>query len=64
MVDIHAVRSDIIFSNFRLRDAELLKETASKVKEEYIQHSHRHPGLMENIAWDLFINEVLSALKK
>ncbi|KAF9566974.1 hypothetical protein CPC08DRAFT_62827 [Agrocybe pediades] len=62
MVDIHAVRTDVTFTDFHLRDARLIKAATDKAKEEFVDYSTRHPGVIQNIAWDMFLSEVLSAL--
>ncbi|KAH9486461.1 hypothetical protein JR316_0000526 [Psilocybe cubensis] len=63
LIDIYVPHAQISFSDFRLRDAELLHESAVKLRQEYNQFTYKYPGVLENIAWDIFIGHVLSCLQ-
>lgn len=59
-VDVYASRADITFGDFRLRDAELFHHGAIQLKEEYYKSEIRYPGIMEDFAWDMFVQAVLA----
>lgn len=63
LIDIYVPHCEISFSDFRLRDAQLLQKSAVKLRQEYDQFVHENPGVLENIAWDMFIGEMLSCLR-
>ncbi|PPQ70734.1 hypothetical protein CVT26_014699 [Gymnopilus dilepis] len=60
VVDLYVPQLDITFADFRLRDAELIRQGTTKIKEKYIDFETRHRGLIQDITWDLLIELVLS----
>jgi hypothetical protein len=60
ILNISIPQCDITLDNFRLRDAELLKQAALKLKQEYCDFEIRHPGIVEEIAWDIFVKTIPS----
>ena len=62
-VDIYASRVDMTFGDFRLRDAELFHHGAMQMKEEYCKSETRYPGIMQDIAWDMFVHAVLATFQ-
>ncbi|KDR85505.1 hypothetical protein GALMADRAFT_365327 [Galerina marginata CBS 339.88] len=63
-IDIYAPRCDITFTDFRLRDAELFHQAATKLKQQYNKYEERYPGIMEEVSWDLFVGAVLSVCQE
>lgn len=64
MVDVYVVNAGATFTDFRLRDAEMFKTATDKAKEEFVSYSNRHPGVIENTAWEMLIGEIMLALRE
>jgi hypothetical protein len=64
LADIHIESFDVTFCDFRLRDAELLKQGATRLKQEHFELEKRHPGVIGDFAWDMFVHGVHDLCKQ
>ncbi|KAF9056065.1 hypothetical protein BJ165DRAFT_1522016 [Panaeolus papilionaceus] len=62
MVNIYITRMDITFDDFHIKDAQMLKEGLAKLKQEYVTINQKHPGLLDDVAWNTFRDFVNSVV--
>ncbi|TFK42059.1 hypothetical protein BDQ12DRAFT_710376 [Crucibulum laeve] len=56
--DLHILRTDITYDEFRLRDAEMFKQSAMMARRQYI--THKDDGMYREVGWDTFMGMVLA----
>ncbi|KAF8913169.1 hypothetical protein CPB84DRAFT_1760521 [Gymnopilus junonius] len=59
-LDLYVPQCDITFAEFRLRDAELLRQGATKIKEKYVDIETHYPGILGDMKWEFFLHAISS----
>ncbi|KAF9535710.1 hypothetical protein CPB83DRAFT_842202 [Crepidotus variabilis] len=61
-VDLDVLGCDITFLYFRIRDAEILKQGAMKVRRDYQKFDDSHPGVLMTLTWDMLMYGICAVL--